>query len=423
MSTPHIASELDSAAGSVNSSPRSEHHPGGDLHARVRFMCSFGGKILPRPHDNQLRYVGGDTRIVALQRSITFSGFIAKLSKLSGISNLNVKYQLPNEDLDALISVTTDEDVENMMDEYDRVAQSQNPRSARLRLFLFSKGDDSRNSSISSLLNGSANRENWFFDALNGGGSASGPGLERVRSEVSSIISEVPDYLFGLDNSDENPKAKTRTLLSENVSMSDPGSPAPVVSSPFCSTSSAPIVPSMPDLPPVKTKPDSPEPVMDYKQSPVGEFMEQPVSQPTGYTGSPMWHYVPESHYSAPAPIQQMPYYYVPRPAPAGTAPIQSVQMPAQYVQHYPVQPGQIPLGYSQPVPGMGQVYMRTMPMDHQDPKLRVVPDAGNQQMYYGVRNANPVAMYPGMNMMVPGGDDSGRGGSEGNPGRISQSG
>lgn len=336
-----------------------------------------------------------------------------------------MKYQLPNEDLDALISVTTDEDVENMMDEYDRVAQSQIPRSARLRLFLFSTGDDSRNSSISSLLNGSANRENWFVDALNGGGSASGPGLERVRSEVSSIISEVPDYLFGLDNSDENPKSKTRTLLSENVSMSDPGSPAPVISSPFCSTSSVPIIPSMPDLPPVKTKPDNPEPAIDPKLSQTGEFMEQPVSQQTGYSGSPMWHYVPESHYSAPAPVQQIPaqYYYVQRPPPPGTGPIQPVQMQPQYVQHYP---GQIPLGYSQPVPGMGQVYMRTVPMDPgmgQDPKLRVVQDSGNQQVYYGVRNGNPMPMYPGMNMMVPGGEESGRGGSEANPGRNFQSG
>ncbi|GKV06692.1 hypothetical protein SLEP1_g18550 [Rubroshorea leprosula] len=81
---------------------------------------------VPRPHDNQLRYVGGDTRIVALSRSITFMGFLSKLSKLSGISNVNVKYQLPNEDLDALISITTDEELENMMDEYDRLAQNQN---------------------------------------------------------------------------------------------------------------------------------------------------------------------------------------------------------------------------------------------------------------------------------------------------------
>ncbi|KAJ1390404.1 PB1 domain [Sesbania bispinosa] len=216
--------DLDSD--SVASSPRSDHFH--DAPPRVRFMCSFGGKILPRPHDNQLRYVGGDTRIVAVNRSISFSALILKLCKLSGMSNITAKYQLPNEDLDALISVTTDEDVENMMDEYDRVAQNHNPRSARLRLFLFPEGEDSRASSISSLLNGSTNRENWFLDALNGGVS----GLERGRSEASSMVSEVPDYLFGLDNSEETqsqshhhrePRPKERLVLQDNVSVSDPG--------------------------------------------------------------------------------------------------------------------------------------------------------------------------------------------------------
>lgn len=79
--------ELDSsstAADSVASSPRSDHNPHDGILPRVRFMCSFGGKILPRPHDNQLRYVGGDTRIVAVHRSTTFSVLISKLSKLSG---------------------------------------------------------------------------------------------------------------------------------------------------------------------------------------------------------------------------------------------------------------------------------------------------------------------------------------------------
>ncbi|KAM1043753.1 hypothetical protein PS2_034708 [Malus domestica] len=47
------------------------NHPSHDLNLRVRFMCSFGGKILPRPHDNQLRYVGGDTRIVVVHRTVS----------------------------------------------------------------------------------------------------------------------------------------------------------------------------------------------------------------------------------------------------------------------------------------------------------------------------------------------------------------
>ncbi|XVE87913.1 hypothetical protein DITRI_Ditri19aG0026600 [Diplodiscus trichospermus] len=397
MSSHHL-SELDSTTDSVASSPRSEHHAHHDAHTRVRFMCSFGGKILPRPHDNQLRYVGGDTRIVAVHRNTSLSALVAKLSKLSGIGNLSVKYQLPNEDLDALISVTTDEDLENMMEEYDRLAQNQNPRLARLRLFLFSQGDDSRASSISSLLDGSVNREHWFFDALNSGANASG--LERGRSEASSIVSEVPDYLFGLENSDEaqprDPKLKTRQLLHENVSVSDPGSPAPVVSSsPFCSTSSASIVPSMPDLPPVKTKPDSPEPVLESKQSQAESFVEQPVSQPMTYSG-PVQHGNPQ--------VQ-----------------VQPVQIRAQYVQQYPTSAGQISVGYHQPVPGVGQIYRPVAPLDPYDPALRVVPDGVKQPVYYGVRNAVPGQVYPGM--VVPGGEELGRSGPDITPRRISNSG
>lgn len=75
-------SELDTD--SVTSTPRSDNFHAFSHDPRVRFMCSFGGKILPRPHDNQLRYVGGDTRIVAVHRSIAYSTLLTKLSKLSG---------------------------------------------------------------------------------------------------------------------------------------------------------------------------------------------------------------------------------------------------------------------------------------------------------------------------------------------------
>ncbi|XP_059439405.1 uncharacterized protein LOC132172004 [Corylus avellana] len=417
--TSHHPSEVDSVA----SSPRSDHSSF-DQHTRVRFMCSFGGKILPRPHDNQLRYVGGDTRIVAVHRSTNFSILLAKLSKLSGVANVTVKYQLPNEDLDALISVTTDEDVENMMEEYDRVAQSQNPRSARLRLFLFQTGDSSRASSISSLLGGSANRDHWFLDALNAGGSA----LERGRSEASSILSELPDYLFGLDNSDD-PKMKTRNLLADNVSNSDPGSPAPALSSPFCSASSVSCVPPIPNLPPVKTKPDNPEPVVQAKENQIEGFAEaggQPTSQPTGCPGNPVMQYIQDSRYQGHA-VQPIQVYYVPGPVPPGNVSVQPVAIPAPYSQQYHAVSGQLPLGYHHAVPGMSPLYgggmrpgvAQPVPFDPYDVQSRVVQDGVNQQVFYGVRNSGMVPVYP--NMAVPGGEDSLSIGSEIKTGRASQ--
>ncbi|KAL9991652.1 hypothetical protein Hdeb2414_s1276g01002251 [Helianthus debilis subsp. tardiflorus] len=91
MATTHYTAEQASATvDSVVSSPRSDNLSVGGYddttaQSRVRFMCSFGGKILPRPHDNQLRYVGGDTRIVTvLRHSTTYASLLSKLSKLSG---------------------------------------------------------------------------------------------------------------------------------------------------------------------------------------------------------------------------------------------------------------------------------------------------------------------------------------------------
>lgn len=42
---------------------------------RVKFLCSHGGRILPRPTDGQLKYVGGETRAIAIPRDTSFSGF------------------------------------------------------------------------------------------------------------------------------------------------------------------------------------------------------------------------------------------------------------------------------------------------------------------------------------------------------------
>lgn len=426
----HTANDLDSGtADSVASTPRSIHR---NIHednatvtlqppATVRFMCSFGGKILPRPHDNQLRYVGGDTRIVVVNRHATFSSFLSKLSKLSGTTNISIKYQLPNEDLDSLITVTTDEDVENMMEEFDRLVQSH--KSARLRLFLFPTDSDStsRASSISSLLDGSAKREHWFLDALNGG---RGPCLERGQSEVSSIVSEVPDYLFGLDNSDDAPretKVRNKTLPNDNNPGSDPSSPVPVVSSPFCSTSSSlapPSVPAIPDLPPVKTKPVDSGPIIEpgKEAQPDGviDGSENVIPQQTGYAGNPMWHY--------PGPtVQHIPVYYMQGPARTGNVPVHPVPMGTPYVQSYPVPQGQVPIGFNHPVTSLGQVYGGGgRPITAIDPiSGRVVTDGANQAIFYGVRNAGVVPAYQGV--VVSGAEEIQGHGIDGKIGRVSQ--
>uniref|UniRef100_A0A9I9CZ88 Uncharacterized protein n=1 Tax=Cucumis melo TaxID=3656 RepID=A0A9I9CZ88_CUCME len=43
----------------------------------IKFLCSYGGKILPRYPDGKLRYHGGETRLLSVNRSISFSGLSA----------------------------------------------------------------------------------------------------------------------------------------------------------------------------------------------------------------------------------------------------------------------------------------------------------------------------------------------------------
>ncbi|KAK4402006.1 UNVERIFIED_CONTAM: hypothetical protein Sradi_4740400 [Sesamum radiatum] len=46
----------------------------GSPRSRLKFLCSHGGKILPRPADGQLKYVGGETRVISVPRDIPFKG-------------------------------------------------------------------------------------------------------------------------------------------------------------------------------------------------------------------------------------------------------------------------------------------------------------------------------------------------------------
>ncbi|KAK9060215.1 hypothetical protein SSX86_020919 [Deinandra increscens subsp. villosa] len=100
----------------------------------IKFLCSYGGKILPRYPDGKLRYHGGQTRVLAVDRSVSFSELLAKLGELCG-SSVSLRCQLPTEDLDALVSVTSDEDLVNLIEEYDQQSTRQS-KSLKIRAFL-----------------------------------------------------------------------------------------------------------------------------------------------------------------------------------------------------------------------------------------------------------------------------------------------
>ncbi|XP_022881930.1 uncharacterized protein LOC111398978 [Olea europaea var. sylvestris] len=229
---------------------------------KLRLMCSYGGHIVPRPHDKSLCYIGGTTRIIVIDRNDSVSDIHHRLSK-TFLNNepFTLRYQLPNEDLDSLISVTTDEDFENLVEEYDRLNFGSGSKSGRLRLFLFPKS-----SSIEQLLveTSSTKSEDWFLDALNGKASNISGGIsDRGFSESSSVnclLGLEDDFVGkaavgGKDVEAQIEASKNGGTGNENVTSlshdvhSVPDSPMLETTSSFGSTSSSP---STANLPPVK---------------------------------------------------------------------------------------------------------------------------------------------------------------------------
>ncbi|KAM0925254.1 hypothetical protein ACQ4PT_004287 [Festuca glaucescens] len=297
---------------STDSSPRSR---GGDswdepfpssaaaaAGGRLRLMCSFGGRIVPRPTDKSLCYLGGETRIVAVERNASLADVHARLSRslLSG-QPFTLKYQLPNEDLDSLISVSTDEDLDNLVDEYDRVAATSSgggaSRTSRIRLFLFPDKPES-SSSLGSLLDDSSKSENWFVDALNSAISGSFDGIPRGISTDSASV----NCLLGLEDDSsqhsrtglpssgpaEDQRASQQKLAAAAAAavgrhphdvQSVPDSPMLDKNSSFGSTSS---VPSLSNLPPIRVRPDDRQ--LDSRVAPpvsvVDHFAQMGISEP-----------------------------------------------------------------------------------------------------------------------------------------------
>ncbi|XP_072960165.1 uncharacterized protein [Typha angustifolia] len=284
---------------SVDSSPRSrggeswdEPFPSSAAAAaapRLRLMCSYGGRIVPRPTDKSLCYLGGETRIVVVDRQASLADLHAKLSRslLNGLP-FSLKYQLPNEDLDSLISVSTDEDLDNMIDEYDRIVSSTSSgsgggstRTSRLRLFLFPSKPESTTSSVGSLMDDSSKSDTWFVDALN---SAMGALDGFPRNDSASV-----NCLLGLEDdssthsrggggapvvraavgapAEQLPRPDSSGKLARQDVHSVPDSPMLDTSSSFGSASSAP---SLSNLPPIRVRADDRPP-----DSRIGDLNDQ----------------------------------------------------------------------------------------------------------------------------------------------------
>ncbi|KAF5469098.1 hypothetical protein F2P56_013194 [Juglans regia] len=247
--------------------------------AKLRLMCSYGGHIIPRPHDKSLCYVGGETRIVVVDRNSSLLDLCSRLScTLIDGRPFTLKYQLPNEDLDSLISVTTDEDLDNMIEEYDRTnsVSSLKPTS-RLRLFLFFFKPETV-ASMGSLLD-DAKSETWFVDALNNAGL-----IPRGLSDSATMGMECTLSLDRVRGSDSCPDLEARAAdsLGDNKQVKNivhdvhsmPESTMAENTSSYGSSSSSP---SMSNLPPIRVRVEDNGPARVLQEQKVG--MEEQFAQ------------------------------------------------------------------------------------------------------------------------------------------------
>ncbi|EPS71406.1 hypothetical protein M569_03356, partial [Genlisea aurea] len=97
----------------------------------LKFLCSFGGIIVPRSGDGNLRHIGGDTRVLSVDLSITYSDLMVKFGELCG-SPMILKCKFPGDDLDALVTIKSDEELRSIIEEYEIAAPD-----AKVRAVLF----------------------------------------------------------------------------------------------------------------------------------------------------------------------------------------------------------------------------------------------------------------------------------------------
>lgn len=191
---------------------------------KIKFLCSFGGKILPRPSDGKLRYVGGETRIVSIRKDISWDELVKKTSSICNQPHA-IKYQLPGEDLDALISVSSDEDLQNMIEEYQGLEKQDG--SQRLRIFLIPLGESESTSSFEASTIQENNPNYQYVAAVNGMVDPiprKSVGGQNLASEAKQV--EPKNSPFPLEsNSDSSSLHPNKFSESQNINVSPTQSP------------------------------------------------------------------------------------------------------------------------------------------------------------------------------------------------------
>ncbi|XP_002518140.2 uncharacterized protein LOC8265633 [Ricinus communis] len=223
----------------VVESPLSYHPYGSEVpesafFGKMKFLCSFGGRILPRPNDGKLRYVGGETRIISIRKNVAWEELAKKTLAIYNQPH-TIKYQLPGEDLDALISVCSNEDLHHMMEEYQEIEA--NGGSQRLRIFLISSVEPDSPNSFDGRTPQHSDADYQYVFAVNampdvspqksssGQSLASQPNQFGIASDHGPTFHrDSPTSVYALDNKDCSPTSPivVGAFLNPTVQCSSP---------------------------------------------------------------------------------------------------------------------------------------------------------------------------------------------------------
>jgi hypothetical protein len=102
----------------------------------MKLLCSHGGCLVSRGSDGAIRYAGGETRVLSVPRDASFRELTRRLAEMAGGAEVRaVRHRLADEALeDVTVSVTCDEELAHMRDEYDRLRATR--PAARFRVFV-----------------------------------------------------------------------------------------------------------------------------------------------------------------------------------------------------------------------------------------------------------------------------------------------
>ncbi|CAN7067983.1 hypothetical protein IGI04_041345 [Brassica rapa subsp. trilocularis] len=351
---------------------------------KLRVMCRYGGSIVSLPQTKSPRYVGGDTRIVAVPPSAETSvaSLVSHLAVTLGISyDFKVKYQLPDQELDSLISVETDEDVQIMMEEHGYLTCESSIPKTRVRLFLFpsktqggaSQGDPAQCKAgeeaagdVDWLGIGESNptqpvlqhpkTDTWFVDALKGvemmqtggnnSGSSAGSGGGICGQE--SMMLETNSSFGSTSSSVSSSKLPPMKSTGEDNTSNSQVKFAPIESLTSGNTAATPI--SSHELP---TSPH----VLETKLSP--NMYEPDLNKPVAVSGYPQFLNQAQQQ-------QQQPIYVVYTGQPPYMTGNSPMPLPAyQHMNpiHYQLQPQPYPVYY--PVEQYNSRYVQAPPVRH----------------------------------------------------------